>query len=104
MQEKDFGRAKAILAIGVVMFAIGQSLLFVIVAPLARDVGLSEVQFGWAFTLGNLGLVIGSTVWGAKSDTIGRKPVFVLGLLGATFGILLMALTLQAGQVGLIAG
>jgi MFS family permease len=104
MQEKDFGRAKAILAVGVVMFAIGQSLLFVVVAPLAREVGLSEVQFGWAFTLGNLGLVVGSTIWGTKSDAIGRKPVFVMGLMGATFGILLMALTLKAGQVGLIAG
>lgn len=104
MQEEEFGRAKVILAIGVVMFAIGQSLLFVVVAPLAREVGLSELQFGWAFTLGNLGLVVGSTVWGSKSDAIGRKPVFVMGLIGATFGILLMALTLKAGQIGLIAG
>ena len=104
MLEEEFGRAKLILGIGVVMFAIGQSLLFVIVAPVARSVGLSEVQFGWAFTIGNLGLVAGSMIWGAKSDAVGRKPIFVLGMAGGTFGILLLALTLKAGEMGLLAG
>ena len=36
MEAAEYGRAKMILAVGVVMFAIGQSLLFVVVAPLAR--------------------------------------------------------------------
>ncbi len=104
MQEEEFGRAKAILGIGVVMFAIGQSLLFVIVAPVARSVGLSELEFGWAFTIGNLGLVAGSVIWGGKSDKVGRKPIFVLGMAGGTFGILLLALTLKAGEVGMVSG
>ena len=104
MQAAEYGRAKMILAVGVVLFAIGQSLLFVVVAPLARAVGLTELQFGAAFTLGNLTLFAGSMVWGRKSDRIGRKPVFVLGMAGATLGILVMALTLRAGQAGVIAG
>ena len=104
MQEHEYGRAKLILAVGVALFAIGQSLLFVVVAPLARAVGLSEMQFGGAFTLGNLALVAGASYWGRRSDSIGRKPVFVIGMAGGTLGILVMALTLRAGQAALIAG
>lgn len=86
------------------MFAIGQSLLFVVVAPLSRMVGLTEVQFGWAFTIANITFFFGAAYWGRKSDTIGRKRVFVIGMTGATIGILLMALSLQAGLSGLASG
>jgi MFS family permease len=102
--ERERTKAKLILAVGVAMFAIGQSLLFVIVAPLTRMVGLSEMQFGWAFTLANITFFIGAAYWGRKSDQVGRKRVFVIGMTGATAGILLMALSLQAGLAGLASG
>ncbi len=104
MQESERTKAKLILAVGVAMFAIGQSLLFVVVAPLTRMVGLSEMQFGAAFTLANITFFLGAAYWGRKSDTAGRKPVFVIGMTGATIGILLMALSLQAGLAGLASG
>ena len=104
MQERARTKAKLILAVGVAMFAIGQSLLFVVVAPLTRMVGLSEVQFGAAFTLANITFFFGAAYWGRKSDKVGRRPVFVIGMTGATAGILLMALSLQAGLAGLASG
>ncbi|MFQ5635589.1 MAG: MFS transporter [Gammaproteobacteria bacterium] len=91
---------KFILAIGVVIFAIGQSLLFIIVAPMAREIGLSETQFGIVFSLANLSLVFAAPFWGRKSDAIGRKPVFIIGLVGSAAGTLLMALTLRMGMAG----
>lgn len=104
MDANQFGRAKIILAVGVVLFGIGQSLLFVIVAPLAREVGLTALSLGGAFTLGNLAMVWGATFWGKKSDQVGRKPIFVWGLAGAALGTGIMAVSLEVGLAGLATG
>lgn len=95
-------RGRFVLAGGVVIFAIGQSLLFIIVAPLARSIGLSDQLFGLAFSLANITLIFASPFWGRKSDVIGRKPVFTIGLFGSAIGTLCMALTLQAGLAGIL--
>ena len=42
-QSSAYTYGKVILASGVVIFAIGQSLLFIIVAPMARSIGLTEI-------------------------------------------------------------
>ena len=66
--KKAYNYGKFILASGVVIFAIGQSLLFIIVAPLARSIGLTELQFGLAFSLANVSLIFAGPFWGKKSD------------------------------------
>ena len=91
-----------VLAGGVMIFAIGQSLLFIIVAPLARSIGFSDQLFGLAFSIANITLIFASPFWGKKSDVIGRKPVFTIGLFGSAIGTLFMALTLQAGLSGVL--
>ena len=96
----DYG--KFILASGVVIFAIGQSLLFIIVAPMARSIGLSELEFGLTFSLANISLIFAGPFWGKKSDIIGRKPVFIIGLFGSAFGTLAMAGTLNLGIQGTV--
>ena len=98
--QKAYGYGKLLLASGVVIFGIGQSLLFIVVAPLARSIGLSELQFGIAFSLANLSLLFAAPFWGRKSDVIGRKPVFIVGLIGSAAGVLAMAWTLNFGISG----
>jgi len=98
--NKAYNYGKFILAGGVVIFAIGQSLLFIIVAPIARSIGLSELQFGLAFSLANVSLIFAGPFWGKKSDVIGRKPVFIVGLFGSALGTLAMAGTLSIGMNG----
>jgi len=93
---------KFILASGVVIFAIGQSLLFIIVAPMARSIGLTEMQFGLAFSLANVSLIFAGPFWGKKSDVIGRKPVFIIGLFGSAIGTLAMAGALNMGLKGAV--
>jgi len=100
--SKAYTYGKFILAGGVVIFAIGQSLLFIIVAPMARSIGLTEWQFGITFSLANLSLIFAAPFWGRKSDVIGRKPVFIIGLFGSGIGTLCMAFTLKLGQQGTI--
>jgi MFS family permease len=98
--DKAYTYGKFILASGVVIFAIGQSLLFIIVAPMARSIGLTEIEFGLAFSLANISLIFAGPFWGKKSDVIGRKPVFIVGLFGSAFGTLAMAWTLGVGLSG----
>jgi len=100
--KKAYNYGKFILASGVVIFAIGQSLLFIIVAPLARSIGLTELQFGLAFSLANVSLIFAGPFWGKKSDVIGRKPVFIVGLFGSALGTLAMAATLSIGIKGTV--
>lgn len=101
--NKAYTYGKFILAAGVVIFAIGQSLLFIIVAPMARSIGLTEWQFGLTFSLANFSLIFAAPFWGRKSDSIGRKPVFIIGLAGSGVGTLLMAFSLSMGLRGTVA-
>ncbi|MDP6616102.1 MAG: MFS transporter [Gammaproteobacteria bacterium] len=101
--SKAYTFGRYFLAGGVVIFAIGQSLLFIVVAPLARSIGLTEVQFGITFSLANISLILAGPYWGRRSDVIGRKPVFIIGLFGSSIGILLMAYTLNLGMQGALA-
>ncbi len=97
-------RARFLLGLGVLLFAIGQSLTFVIVTPLARQVGFDAQSFGIALTLASLPLIFGAPYWGRRSDVIGRKPVFLIGITGAAVGTLLIALVLQLGVSGILTG
>jgi MFS family permease len=91
-----------LIGCGVVLFAIGQSLLFTIVTPMARTTGLSEIGFGIVMTIASVPLVYFAPYWGRKSDAIGRKPVFVFGLAGSAVGTLLAAVALEARLAGWI--
>lgn len=101
---QGFRRAKILLALGMLMFAIGQSLTFIVVAPLARQVGFTEQSFGIALTLASLPLIFGAPFWGRRSDSLGRKPVFIIGVVGSALGTLLVALVLQVGVNGWLTG
>jgi MFS family permease len=100
--QAGFRSRLVLIGAGVTLFAIGQSLLFTIVSPMARSTGLSEIQFGLVLTIASLPLVVGAPFWGRKSDVVGRKPIFVFGLFGSAVGTVLVALTLQARLAGWI--
>jgi MFS family permease len=90
-------RGKLILAAGMTLFAIGQSLLFIIIAPLTPLTGLSKTEFGIIFALANIPLIFAAPMWGRLSDRFGRKPIFIVGLFGSAAGTLLVALALKYG-------
>jgi MFS family permease len=66
---------------------LGLSLLFPVMAPLGRELRLTELQVGTLSAAYAFAQFLGSPYWGRKSEELGRKPVLLRGVLGfgATF-------------------
>ncbi|MEM1403601.1 MAG: MFS transporter [Pseudomonadota bacterium] len=84
--------------------AIGQSLVFAILAPLGREVGMAEVQITSIIALSALVFAVSAPYWGQLSDRIGRKPVILIGLVGYTVGTVLFTTVFLAGLMGALTG
>ena len=69
---------------------LGQSFVFVLVPPLARNLGLSEIQTSMIFAISAIAWALTSAFWGRASDKYGRRNIAILGLVG--YGISLIAL------------
>ncbi len=95
-------RDRLILLSGLVTYGMGQSLLFVIFTPLARELGLAEWQLGLVIAASNIALAGSAPRWGRASDRLGRRPVYLIGLGGYALGYAALALGVQAGLSGWI--
>ena len=96
--NQKIGLDKVVLIIGLVVYGTGFSLLYVIFAPLSREIGLTINQFGVLIAISNVALVFSSYYWGKKSQLIGRKKVFVIGLIAYGFAFLLFTFGIQVGM------
>ncbi len=94
----------SLLVFSLLTVAIGQSLVFAILAPLGREVGMSEIEVTSIIAISAIVYGWISPRWGRYSDHRGRKPVLLIGLTGFTIGIVLFASVFQAGLMGLLAG
>lgn len=72
------------------MFAVGlgQSFAFVLVPPLARDLGLSVIETSMIFSISAVAWAMTSTSWGRASDRHGRRNIAVIGLIGYSISII----------------
>ena len=78
------------LKFGLFTVGLGQSFVFVLVPPLARDLGLSVIQTSSIFAISAFAWALTSAFWGRTSDKYGRRNIAILGLLG--YAISLIAL------------
>lgn len=90
-------RAFGILFVSLVCMGAGQTVLFNILPPLSRQLGLSAVQTTSVFAVSAAVWVVTSTYWGRKSDHWGRKPVMLLGLLSFAASFALFATVMLGG-------
>jgi len=90
-------RAFAILFVSLVCMGAGQTVLFNILPPLSRQLGLSAVQTTSVFAVSAAVWVVTSTYWGKKSDHWGRKPVMLIGLLSFAASFALFASVMLGG-------
>jgi MFS family permease len=96
-------RAFAVLTICLMCTGFSQSVVYAILPPIARDLGLSELQVGSIFVLSSAFWVLTTPWWGRRSDHLGRRRTILIGLLGFTVSMLLFTLVLQAAREGWIA-
>ena len=61
---------------------MGFTVLFPVLAPLGREIGLSEIQITTIIAASALTVFLTSPIWGRLSDQWGRKKVILIGLFG----------------------
>jgi len=94
----------AVLIVALMTTAIGQSLVFAILAPLGREVQLGELQITSIIAISALVFGVAAPYWGRLSDRVGRKPIIITGLVGYTLGTLGFTSVFYAGLSGWLAG
>ncbi len=99
-----FPRDRLILLVGLITYGMGQSLLFVIFTPLARQLGLVEWQLGIIIAASNMMLAVSAPRWGRASQRLGRRTVYLIGLGGYAVGYGMLAHGVQLGLMGLVTG
>lgn len=91
--SKAFWRSPlAILFLALVTVGLSRSMLFAVLPPIARELGLTEVLVGLMFAAAAGTFAITSPIWGRLSDRVGRVNVIAAGLAG--FGVFMMLFTL----------
>ncbi len=92
--------AKRTLLLAVAAMGFAQTVLFAILAPLGREVGLIEVQIGAIISSSSLTLFLVSPLWGRASDIWGRRKILLIGLFGYSVGTVMFASVFQAALLG----
>jgi MFS family permease len=95
-------RALSVLFVCLVCIGLGQSMLFAILPPAARALGISPFRISTIFATSASIWVFVSPWWGRRSDVVGRRPVILTGLLGYGLSMALLATTIQLGAAGLV--
>ncbi|MEL7044153.1 MAG: MFS transporter [Pseudomonadota bacterium] len=104
MESQGLTTRLRILVGALISIGIGQSLIFAILAPLGREVGLVEVQITSIIAMSALVFAIASPFWGRLSDRVGRKPIILTGLIGYTVGTIFFTSVFLAGIAGMLSG
>ena len=94
------GRTKIILFLTIFIAMLGLSVLFPIIGPLGRQLGLTPAQIGWFSTSYSLMQFIFSPIWGNRSEHHGRRPTLLMGLVGFSVSFGLFGLFAQLGMNG----
>ncbi|OFA31920.1 MFS transporter [Glaciecola punicea] len=92
--------AKRTLLLAAAAIGFAQTVLFAILAPLGREVGLVEVQIGAIISSSSLTLFLVSPLWGRASDVWGRRKILLIGLFGYSAGTIMFAGVFQMALLG----
>ena len=102
MTQSDTAKtlAKRTLLLASATIGFAQTVLFAILAPLGREIGLVEIQIGAIISASSLTLFLVSPLWGRASDVYGRRKILLIGLFGYSAGTLLFAGVFQMALLG----
>lgn len=99
----DHRRAFTLLFACLVCIGMGQSMLFSILPPAAREIGISPFQVSIIFATSAFIWVFVSPMWGRRSDIAGRRKIIIIGLLGYALSMTLLATVIEIGIRGWLA-
>ena len=95
---------QGMVALASVAMGAGMTINFVVVAPLARKAGLTEMQVAGILTLSAAIYALMIPQWGRWADQFGRKRVMVFSLMAMGFTNMAFLFALNAALVGAITG
>lgn len=96
--------ATAILLAGVVCMGMGQTIVFAVLPPIARKIGMGDLQVLSIFMTSAFFWVVIGPFWGRQSDIRGRRPFIVIGLSGFAISTTAFATVLHFGIAGALSG
>lgn len=88
---------KISIFISVALSGLAFAVIMPILAPLVRELGLSESQGGAIVSIGSITMAMTAAFWGAKSDVIGRKPIILYGFSGLFVSYILYTTAIWLG-------
>lgn len=91
-------RAFQLLFTCLLCMGIGQSMLFSILPPAARSLGITPFQVSTIFATSASLWVFISPMWGRRSDVSGRRTIILIGLLGYALSMTLLATVIEVGM------
>lgn len=86
------------LLVGVLLVYSAQQMLTPLLAPLSRELLLTETQLGLVITVAAVALTVASPLWGRALDRWGVRAVLLGGLALATTGLLGLAIVAALGM------
>ncbi len=81
---------------------LGLSVLFPILAPLGRELGLSDIEINLLATAYALMQLVCAPAWGRYSERVGRRPVLLTGVLGFAGGFAAFGVVAELGARGVL--
>ena len=93
-------RSHLVLLAAIAVSAVSQSSIFAVLPPLARDIGLSDIQIGAIASIAALCFVVSAPFLGSLGERHGRVPFIVIGLGAAVMTNLVYAAAILAGLAG----
>lgn len=94
----------AILLLGLFCMGVGNTVMFAVLPPIGREIGLADFQVGAIFSISAAFWVLLGPFWGRCSDRFGRRPFVLLGIGGYVMSMLLLAGAVKINLAGAIVG
>lgn len=93
-------RPMVLLFVALFNSILGLSVLFPIFGPLGRALSLSELEVGLLSAGYALMQLLLAPLWGRRSETAGRKPILLIGVIGFAVGFFAFGGVAWAGMQG----